>query len=579
MGNRIVKKNAALFALLFMGSFLLAQNSTKISKTLVEEENISTSLVEYSSSFSNDAKELYFARSRQEWGKGNLKSAIYHSIFDGENWTKPKITSFSGQYDDSDPHLTKNGNILYFISDRPSKNSIQSSDIWVVKKGDSGVWGTPVRLPHPINSKNREYSPRTDGKGNLYFASDRDGGYGQGDLYVAMNDGQGRLKAPTNMGNIINSSTGEWNLGISSDGNILIFEASQKKQNVSPYGDLYISFKQEDTWTIPQNIKELNTSGSDLYPFLTDDLKLLYFTSSDSLKSTDTNIYVTDFASILKKYQTNTPVTPINEKCLTNNSFEDRYASYSPNGQNILFESNRDGNWEIYLMDKNGENVQRLTKSTSDNRRPSWHPNGKKIIFESNRNGKFELFILKIKNRKVTKLLDPIGNEEPIFASFAPNGKSIAVSFKASESKSNLVLLNKKGRLLQKLTSNEKRTFYPKWSGDGNEIVFFSRQDTNNQDDEIYKLNLKTGKETRLTNWHKHNFCPSWSHNSKKIAYVTSMEGTRPEIYIMDADGSNQIRLTYNKDGETLPNWHPTENKILVTAYRNGNYEICELEL
>ena len=75
-------------------------------------------------------------------------------------------------------------------------------------------------------------------------------------------------------------------------------------------------------------------------------------------------------------------------------------ASYSPNGENILFESNRDGNWEIYLMDKNGKNVQRLTTTTAENRRPSWHPNGRKVLFESNRNGKFELFTLKVKKQK-----------------------------------------------------------------------------------------------------------------------------------------------------------------------------------
>ena len=330
MGNRIMEKNALLIASFFMGYFLWAQQPSKSDKTLFETGNVSTSAVEYSSSFTNSEKELYFTRSNQKWGKGDMKSTIYHSNFDGKKWSKPKIASFSGQYDDSDPHVTKDGNALYFISNRPSYDSIQSSDIWVVKKVGLGEWGIPSRLPYPINSKNREYSPRTDGEGNLYFASDRDGGYGQGDLYIAYNDDQGNLGVPINMGNTINSTTGEWNLGISSDGEILIFEASQRKENISPYGDLYISFKKNSSWTKPKNITELNTSGSDLYPFLTDNLKWLYFTSSDSLKSTDTNIYVTDFNSILEKYQTDTPVIPITEKCLTNNSYEDRYRFLLP---------------------------------------------------------------------------------------------------------------------------------------------------------------------------------------------------------------------------------------------------------
>lgn len=46
----------------------------------------------------------------------------------------------------------------------------------------------------------------------------------------------------------------------------------------------------------------------------------------------------------------------------------------------------------------------------------------------------------------------------------------------------------------------------------------------------------------------------------------------------MNKDGSNKTRVTQNEGGETLPNWHPSKYKILITAYRNGNFKICELE-
>ncbi|PWL37929.1 hypothetical protein DKG77_14300 [Flagellimonas aquimarina] len=280
-----------------------AQEKTKTNKILFEPGNIATKYVEYGATFTLDHTEVYFARSMQEWGKGDMKSSIHHSFFDGEKWSPPQIASFSGTYDDSDPYITDDGKTIYFISKRPSLENTISSDIWTVKRTSDNSWTEPERMPNPINSEKSEYSPRVDIRGNLYFASNRSGGYGQGDLYVAQNNGKGQLNAPINMGNVINSTTGEWNLEINSNGNILIFEASQRKENVSSYGDLYISFKRNNTWSIPQNITELNTSGSDLCPFLTDDLKMLYFTSSDSLKSTNTNIYVTDFVPILEKYQ------------------------------------------------------------------------------------------------------------------------------------------------------------------------------------------------------------------------------------------------------------------------------------
>lgn len=297
-----MKTNTTLYILLFIGFLTSAQEKTKPNKVLFEPGNISTKHVEYGATFVDDGTEMYFARSMQEWGENDMKSSIYHSFFDGEKWSKPQIASFSGTYDDSDPHITIDGKTIYFVSKRPSSENTISSDIWIVKRTPNNSWTQPERMPNPINSEKSEYSPCTDREGNLYFASNRSGGYGQGDLYMVPNE-EKKLKTPINLGSILNSDTGEWNLGVSADGNTLIFEASERKQNVSAYGDLYISFKKNGFWTIPQNITELNTSGSDLYPSLTDDLKLLYFTSSDSLKSTDTNIYFIDFNPIHKKYQ------------------------------------------------------------------------------------------------------------------------------------------------------------------------------------------------------------------------------------------------------------------------------------
>ena len=117
-----------------------------------------------------------------------------------------------------------------------------------------------MRLKTPINSTSQEYSPCTDAKGNLFFASSRPEGFGQGDLYRCEIE-NGVFNPPINLGSTINSDKGEWNLEVNSLGNVLLFEASERKENSSSYGDLYISFKEAEQWSIPQNIKELNTTG------------------------------------------------------------------------------------------------------------------------------------------------------------------------------------------------------------------------------------------------------------------------------------------------------------------------------
>ena len=53
----------------------------------------------------------------------------------------------------------------------------------------------------------------------------------------------------------------------------------------------------------------------------------------------------------------------------------------------IAFSSNRDGNWEIYVMEVDGGNQRNLSNNRSDDRDPSWSPDGKRIVFFSNRDG------------------------------------------------------------------------------------------------------------------------------------------------------------------------------------------------
>jgi hypothetical protein len=83
-------------------------------------------------------------------------------------------------------------------------------------------------------------------------------------------------------------------------------------------------------------------------------------------------------------------------------------------------------------------------------------------------------------------------------------------------------------------------------------IVFVSNRDGNA---EIYVMDADGSDQTRLTN----NFeqmddnHPAWSADGSKIAFVSNRDGYQPEIYVMNADGSNQTRLTNNQAGDYYP--------------------------
>ncbi len=271
---------------------------------------------------------------------------------------------------------------------------------------------------------------------------------------------------------------------------------------------------------------------------------------------------------------------PFTEVCLTNNAFNDRYASYSPNGKRIIFESDERGNWDIFMMDSDGKNRMMVTQSDSADRRPDWHPNGKSILFESSRSGKFELYSLRLKSGEVSLIpLEIDSTAIPIFARYSPNGKKIAASIRYNEHHADIIAFSAQGKLIKKYTEFGLRSFYPSWTPDGKSLVFFSRHETNNELDEIYMFNGENNEISKIISGPTHNFCPVISPDGLRVAFVESQTDKRPEIFVTTLDDSGKIQVTNNDSGDTIPSWSPDGKKLLITAYRNGQFEICEIEL
>ena len=82
-------------------------------------------------------------------------------------------------------------------------------------------------------------------------------------------------------------------------------------------------------------------------------------------------------------------------------------------------------------------------------------------------------------------------------------------------------------------------------------IAFQSNRDGN---DEIYVMDADGKNQINLTNHPKNDVWPSWSPDGRKIAFTSSRDGNW-EIYVMDADGRNQINLTNNPAQDRWPSW------------------------
>ena len=106
--------------------------------------------------------------------------------------------------------------------------------------------------------------------------------------------------------------------------------------------------------------------------------------------------------------------------------------------------------------------------------------------------------------------------------------------------------------------------------GPGSKIAFVSTRDGN---PEIYVMNADGSAETRLTNNEDSDGAPTWSPDGTRIAFASSRDGNR-DIYIMNADGSGEVRLTTHEANDGGPSWSPDGSMIAFDSSRSGSSQV-----
>lgn len=242
---------------------------------LFEPGIISTGDYESHITFAPDGKEAYFLKSNPAF----TRWTICVSGLKGGKWTTPEVAPFSGVFNDADPHITRDGKRLYFISDRPvdqGSTTAKDLDIWYLVKTQTG-WSEPVRMDTAINSPANEWYPTISQSGNLYFGSERKGGLGRCDLYCSRPEG-GKFKLIENLGSSINTQFSEFEPLVLTDESGLIFMAFKP----GAQGDLYYSQKKDGKWMPAKALVELNSLGVEYSPVVTHDGKYFFFSSTRS---------------------------------------------------------------------------------------------------------------------------------------------------------------------------------------------------------------------------------------------------------------------------------------------------------
>lgn len=247
---------------------------------------------------------------------------------------------------------------------------------------------------------------------------------------------------------------------------------------------------------------------------------------------------------------------------LTDNDSQDEGPVFSPDGERIVFLSDRDdlSYTDIYVMNADGSNPVRLTES--ENWREygaEFSPDGSKITFISGRDtgvndrGKGKVYIMNADGTNQTQLTATQG-----FSGIARNptfnhdGTRIAFATQRSASWG-IYTINLDGTNEIRLTNSQSEDNEPSYSRDGSKIVFVSRRDSNS---EIHLINSDGTNQTRLTNNAARGIEPVFTPDGTQIAFSSDRDGDR-ELYIMNADGTNVRRLTDTGGHNLEPSFAP----------------------
>ncbi len=231
----------------------------------------------------------------------------------------------------------------------------------------------------------------------------------------------------------------------------------------------------------------------------------------------------------------------------------------------VALVSKASGNKELYLMDYDGFNLQRLTKNGSINLNPDFSPNGRELIYTSYKKGNPDLYRRELFTGVEARTSSSRGIN--VTGCWSPDGKRIALAL-SKDGNSEIYLIDRDGKQPTRLTNNPAIDVSPAWSPDGRQIAFVSDRLGKPQ---VFVMNADGSTVRRLTTEGAYNVSPRWSPKGDRIAYCRQQGGF--QVHLINADGSGDVQLTSQGSNEH-PRWSPDGRFIVFGSTRDGGESI-----
>jgi TolB protein len=241
---------------------------------------------------------------------------------------------------------------------------------------------------------------------------------------------------------------------------------------------------------------------------------------------------------------------------------------------NVTLSSSPDETMDGKIQQTKDETVA-ATDSTSSDDKTIALKNYKvqKIVYQSNRNGNEDIYSINIDGTGLLRLTDNAGND--LYPEVSPDGKKIAYTADINGTWQ-IIIMEHDGSNKMQITNNGFRSGYPSWSYDGRYIFFEGFIDG---DWEIFRTGSNGTGQVRLTyNSGSHDWHPNGHPNENRVLFESGQTG-HESIYIMSHDGSGAMPLFGDGQRRRAADLSASCRLITYTKYFDDNSEVYFMDM
>ncbi|MBI5883719.1 MAG: PD40 domain-containing protein [Elusimicrobia bacterium] len=235
----------------------------------------------------------------------------------------------------------------------------------------------------------------------------------------------------------------------------------------------------------------------------------------------------------------------------------------------LVFCNNQTGHKEVYLADYDGANLRRLTTHRAITLLPRISPDRKSVAYTSYKDGNPDLFLMDLETGKAKALSNDQGLN--VAGGFSPDGNQMLMTL-SRQKHPNIFVKNIADGSVARLTQHNGVDTSPTFSPDAGQVAFVSDRSGNPQ---VYILDMTTQRARKITP--RMNWCdsPSWSPTGEWIAFAGRSRPKDPiDIFIVDVTGNQTRQLTRGEGSNEDPSWSPDGRFLAFVSTRNGRPEL-----